>query len=51
MALEDEEIRPLFRSKMTKDLDKLMIDEGDEKNMKDGQIVKSSSVFSNKNGK
>lgn len=27
-----------------------MIDQGDEKNIKDGQLVKTSSVFTNKNG-
>jgi len=27
-----------------------MIDEGEERNIKDGQTVKSSSVYTNKNG-
>lgn len=46
----DEEIRPLFHNKWTKDLDRLMIDEND-KNITEGETVKTSAVYTNKNGK
>jgi uncharacterized membrane-anchored protein len=33
-----------------RNLDKMMIDEGDEKNIKEGETLKTSSVWSKKNG-
>ena len=48
MSLEDD-FKPLFHNKWSKDLDKMMIDEKDE-NINDGQTIKTSSVWTNKNG-
>lgn len=50
LTMEDEDFRPLFQNRWTKNLDNLMIDEGDERNIKDGQTIKTSSVYTNKNG-
>ena len=47
-SLEDD-FKPLFHSKWSRDLDKMMIDEKDE-DMKEGQTVKTSSFWSNKDG-
>jgi len=50
-SLEDDDFKPIFHNKWTKDLDRLMLDEADEKNVKEGETVKTSSVWTNKNGK
>jgi len=51
LSLKDDDLfKPMFRNKWTKNLDKLMIDEDDEKDIKDRQTIKSSSVWTNKNG-
>jgi curved DNA-binding protein CbpA len=50
LANDDDVFRPLFHNRWTKDLDKLMIDEKDEKDVKEGETVKTSSVYTNKNG-
>lgn len=50
-SILDEDFRPFFHNRWSRDLDRLMIDEGEEKNIKDGQTIKTSSVWSNKNGK
>jgi len=50
-SLDDDDFRPIFHNKWSRDLDKLMLDEADEKNLKEGQTIKSSSVWTNKNGK
>lgn len=49
-SLLDDDFRPFYHNRWTKDLDKLMVDEADEKNIKDGQTVKTSSVWTKKNG-
>jgi hypothetical protein len=41
----------MLYKKWSRNLDKMMIDEEDEKNIQDGQTIKTSSVYSNKNGK
>ena len=45
----DEEFRPLFHNRWMKDLDKMMIDEK-EPVVNEGQTIKTSSVYTNKNG-
>lgn len=50
-SLDDDDFRPIFHNKWSRDLDRLMIDEADERNIKDGETVKVSSVWSNNNGK
>lgn len=46
----EEDFKPLFHKKWSRDIDNMMLDEGDEKNVTDGQTVKTSSVWSNRNG-
>jgi len=51
ISLKDDDIfKPMFQNKWIKNMDRMMIDEGDEKNIKDGQTIKTSSVWTNKNG-
>ena len=47
-SIEDD-FKPMLHSKWSRDLDKMMLDEKDE-DLKEGQTVKTSSVWSNKNG-
>ncbi len=48
----DESFKPLFHNRWVRDLDKMMLDEGDElKGIKEGQSMKTSSVYTNKDGK
>jgi len=52
---EDETFKPIFQKNWMKNLDKMMLDEADEKDLslkgvKDGETVKTSSVWTNKNG-
>jgi len=49
MSLEDD-IRPLFKNKLSRNLDNLMIDENEEKNIKNGESIRTSSVYTKKNG-
>lgn len=49
MSLEDD-IRPLFKNKWSRNLDNLMIDEDEEKNIKNGESIRTSSVYTKKNG-
>jgi hypothetical protein len=49
-SLEDDDFRPLFHNKWSKNLDNLMLDENEEKEIKEGETVKTSSVYTNKNG-
>jgi len=54
MCWGDDDFKPLFHNKWTKDMDQMMMmDEDDEKMMmmKDGQTVKTNSVWTKKNGK
>lgn len=46
----EDEIKPILHKKWSRELDNLMLDEGFEQNAKDGQTVKTSSVYTNKNG-
>lgn len=50
LSIEDDEVRPLFQNKWAKNLDNLMLDESEEKDIKEGQTIKTSSVYTNKNG-
>jgi curved DNA-binding protein CbpA len=45
----DDDIGTLFHPKWTRDLDR-MLDESEEPNLRDGESVKTSSVWTNKNG-
>lgn len=49
MSLEDDS-RPLFKNKWSRNLDNLMIDEDEEKNIKNGESIRTSSVYTKKNG-
>lgn len=49
-VFDDEDLRPQLHKRWIKDLDKLMLDEKEEPNVKEGQTIKTSSVWSNKNG-
>jgi len=46
---EDDIFKPIFHKKWSRDLDRMMIDENDP-NMTNGETVKTSSVYTNKNG-
>lgn len=50
-SLLDDDFRPHFHNRWVRDLDKMMIDEKDEPNIKEGNTIKTSSLYSNKNGK
>jgi curved DNA-binding protein CbpA len=47
---DDDLIKPILHKRWSKDLDSLMLDENDEKNIKDGETIKTSSVFTSNNG-
>jgi DnaJ-class molecular chaperone len=47
--LDDDDFKPIFHNKWIKNLDKMMIDE-DEENAKEGETIKTSSYWTNKNG-
>lgn len=47
----DDDFRPHFHNRWTRDLDKMMLDERDEPLETEGETVKKSSVWSSKNGK
>ena len=49
MSLEDDS-RPLFKNKWWRNLDNLMIDEDEEKKIKNGESIRTSSVYTKKNG-
>lgn len=46
----NEEVRPLFHNRWTRDLDRMMLDESEEFKNAQGETIKKSSVWSNKNG-
>jgi DnaJ-class molecular chaperone len=48
-SLEDD-FRPFYHRKWVKDLDNLMLDEREEKGLQEGQTVKTSSVYTSRNG-
>lgn len=50
LSIMDDDFRPLLENKWSKKLDNLMIDENEEKNIKEGEVFKTSSVYTNKNG-
>ena len=47
----DDDFRPHFHNRWTRDLDRLMLDENDEAPGTEGETIKKSSVWSSKNGK
>lgn len=49
-SLLDDDFRPFFHNRWSRDLDRMMVDEGDERGVKDGQTIKTSSVYTNKDG-
>ncbi len=49
MSLDDD-IRPQFKNKLSRNLDNLMIDENEENNIKNGESIRTSSVYTKKNG-
>lgn len=52
LSVLDEDFRPMFHTKWVRDLDKMMLDEADElKGIKEGQSMKTSSVYTIKDGK
>lgn len=50
LSLEDEDFKPLLQNKWSRNLDNLMIDENEEKNIKNGESIRTSSVYTKKNG-
>jgi DnaJ-class molecular chaperone len=51
LSLLDDNFRPHFHNRWTRDLDKLMLDEKEEDPAIEGETIKKSSVWSTKNGK
>lgn len=49
-SLIDDDFRPFFHSRWSRDLDRLMLDESEE-GIRDGQTIKTSTVWSNRDGK
>lgn len=50
LNFDDDDFRPICQSKWNKDLERIMLDEKDEKNPTEGETIKSSSYWSSKNG-
>jgi hypothetical protein len=51
LAMNDPlEIKSLLEPRWAKEMEMLMVNEQDDKLMKEGETVKTSSVWSNKNG-
>ncbi len=48
----DEEFKPMFHNRWTKDLDKMMFEdeEPQQPSTTEGETIKTSSVYTNKNG-
>ena len=49
-ALVEDDFKPFFHNRWTKDLDRMLVVEGEEKNVKEGQTIKTTSVYTNKDG-
>lgn len=46
---DDDSLMPVLHNKWSKDLDKMMLEDDDE-SIKNGQKIKTSTVYSNDNG-